>query len=326
MSESILVPFSVSPKALGDGKSFELDAAHHRRLVETWRDTGVLVLPGDNLLTSELLIAVKRLSGDARKAWEIALRAVESRRLRLVYESELEPLAQQDEAALPAGCSHHAQVLALDPRTVKTLRARMAGRVEVASIDVVDQCDAFVQSRRLARESVKRYDPVRETWDARVAPLMRYARSRVALIDRYAVSSAWESRDKSGSYAKTGLARFLRDVGRLADRIDVQMFAADPDRDPGLVARELRACADEVLGPRRKRIRAYTVPARHFKAEVHYRCILVDATTCLCLDFGIQAFHGQTVGKKCDVKLSHPDSVVGGDIDNLRRVSDQELV
>ncbi len=318
MSASVLVPFSIDPGALSEHKGKPSWPAHLRRVLETWRENGVLMLPESEINASSLLSAVKGLSGDSRRLWELALVQGKFR----IAVGQADAVAA---SGLPDGVSPLARVIAIRESLAVDAIRRTHEEQEVATLDVVDQCTAFGVARKLGRDSLQEGANVRDEWEARVKPLLSYAQRRITLVDRYAVSSAWDHR-RRGAFAETGLGRFLKDAAGNGNGASIEFFAADADRRAGTMFSELWACADQVLGANRRRIRAFRVPDDVWKRHVHYRGLLVDDNTCLKLDYGIQAFDNAVVGKLCDVTLGHPDSLTGGELLALRRGADQELV
>ena len=327
MSRSILVPFSIATSALEARPGLGLDPAHFRRFIQTWEQVGVLIVEDAETGPRTLWNLVKDLPQEARTTLGSALRAAADRRLRMASDRDVPNFVRTCPIEPPVGCSRRSRVMAADPEAVVRYRLQLPAGFEAVTVDLLDQSEAFRAAFALAEESVGRGADCNEAWRERVAPLIGFARQRVTLVDHYAVSQAWRKRDKNGSYALTGLARFLREAGKMPQSVAIEVIASEDKDRPGTIASDLRDCVDEVLGRRRQRVVQLVAPdAYRFRGAVHYRCILVDSATALMLDYGIEAFTGMRVSKTLQLKLAHPKSVVRSDVDELRRAATPLLI
>ncbi len=319
MSGSSLVPFSVSHSVLDPRVAGSLHPGHYRRLVNLWRDVGVLVLRDGEQGTGRLAALVRDLPQEARKIMGEALVAQAQGLLRARSENAVPVTFKTCPVDVPDGCSRRALVHAADRETATRFGGLPTG-FEAVALEVLDQACAFESALALTAEPVRARGAVDEAWAERVVPVLAFATRRITLVDHYAVSRAWSHRHDTGRWEKSGLWRFLREAAKHKGSVDVEVIAGEDNEHPGRMLDGLRECADEVGGrSRRWKVNAFFPQSHRFKAAVHYRCVLVDANTCLLIDSGIEAFTGDKIKRTVPTRLVPPDVAIRDDIDDLKR-------
>ncbi len=319
MSASILVPFSISRSVLERKGAEAMDPAHYRRLVALWSHVGVLMVSDAQAAMSELAELVRELPQESRKVLCEALVALDQRRLRMCDDATAPATIKTCPVAVPDGCSRRAYVHAADARTAQLFRATLPAGFEAVALDVLDQSEAFTNAVTLASQPLPKASDVAAAWSSRVAPLIAHARQRVTLVDHYAVGAA--RRRRTGSrWEKTGLGRFLKEAAKHKGQVSIEVITADDTDAPGSAPAAIRECAEEIGGrSRRWKVDVFCPMSQRFKGAVHYRGIFVDATSCLLLDYGVEAFNGDSLSRTMVMQLRSPDASLRSDIDDLRR-------
>ncbi len=319
MSASILVPFSLSRSILERKSAEAMDPAHYRRLVALWRHVGVLMVSDAQAAMSELAELIKGLPQESRKILCEALVALDQRRLRMCDDATAPATIKTCPVAVPDGCSRRAYVHAADAKTAQLFRATLPAGFEAVSLDVLDQSEAFVNAVTLASQPLPRATEAAAAWSSRVAPVIAHARQRVTLVDHYAVAGAGRRRVGTG-WEKAGLGRFLREAGKLKGQVSIEVITADDTDAPGAAPAAIRECADALGGrSRRWKVDVYCPMPQRFKGAVHYRGIFVDATSCLLLDYGVEAFNGDSLTRTTVLQLRQPEASLRADVEELRR-------
>lgn len=247
MSGGVLVPFSLAAGAMGPGVPASA-APHHERLLRLWRQVGILVVPEPEIARSSLLSAVQQLPVGVRHLWMTALtQAAKDGSLRLFSECQLQDHFPQCPCAVPAGCSKHSVVFAVDRQSCARVAGGLPSGFEATTIDEADQTRAFAAALDMSSATVERLTPTSKLWDAHVSPMFAVARKRVVIVDRYALASVLRYRDRKRTFKGSGLARLLAAVRLLSRNVQVELiFGEDKDR-PGSVMAGLRAAVESTL-------------------------------------------------------------------------------
>jgi len=105
------------------------------------------------------------------------------------------------------------------------------------------------------------------------------------------------------------------------------VIAGQETGSPSAVLEDLRECVNEVGGrTRRWKVSAIVPQSYRFKEAVHYRSILVDSTSCLLHDGGIEGFDGEKLKRTLPTQLLHPGGPIASDIDDLSRSAKPRVI
>src|SRR5262245_51242317 len=153
----MIVPFAIDPDALlMEGRDLAERMAAHQRVLEAWRDVGVLVHAGPDVAHSELDSAIRALPQHVRKLWQ---EAVLHQRVRPAGDG-WRPLCQlmsADEAAslrseIEVGCLDDTRAFCLSV-PVEEISLLVDGRgPELCRFGLADRAERFVTARRRAGE------------------------------------------------------------------------------------------------------------------------------------------------------------------------------
>jgi hypothetical protein len=298
----VIVRFGVTARSIDmPDLTMSEQLAVHARILETWREVGVLALPRLAASSDGITQAVRSLPQHARKLWQEALKT--QRQCAVDSIENLERANTIDELSslrgvLDLGCVGQAAWVRLCQRQEQISALAGPSGPEVCSFRLADQAEAFKRGHAQAREPIEADADVRAVWNTRFAEHVPFSGGHVTVVDRYALSSHTLRRD-----GKSGLAFVLNALARAGVRA-VTLFSAvngSRDRRPLTDLELIRGATDGVnrVGQQPFTVQLFLGHDHDFARFQHARYVRFGQTVCR-LDTGLAVFNGDRVFARCE--------------------------
>ncbi|CAM5185548.1 hypothetical protein CDEN61S_02039 [Castellaniella denitrificans] len=296
----MLVKFSVDPDALQPSThEISLLVSLHRRVLESWRDLGLLIHPGMKLNDSPLLKCIDELPVALRQLWKAAFKG--NKRLPSnclawdgTFNNSQEPV-QEIFSEIQLALLESARVTLLTNIDDDAHSGFFSSsRVEICRFHAMEDAVQIKAARSLRQLGVKAEANAAKAWNERYRDWLQVA-DNVVLVDRYCI----EDYCRSASYKeKPGLARMLEGVRRRGRKAqaNVLIYAAKPKEES-----DFKAWKDDLknyCGEGIREITIYIATSETFGRLAHHRYMRCDYSI-FGMDRGIGAFSGEKIRSDC---------------------------
>lgn len=296
----MLVKFSVDPDALQPSThEISLLVSLHRRVLESWRDVGLLIHPGMKLNDSPLLKCINELPVALRQLWKTALKV--NKRLPshcLAWDGTFnnsQETVQEIFSEIQLALLESARVTLLTNIDDDSHSGFCpSSRVEVCRFHAVEDAIKIREARSLRQLGVKKGANAEKEWNERYHDWLQVA-DNVVLVDRYCI----EDYCRSLSYKeKPGLTRMLERVRRRGRKAqaNVLIYAAKPKDESDF--KEWMNDLKNYCGEGIREITIYIATSETFGKLAHHRYMRCDYSI-FGMDRGIGAFSGEKIRSDC---------------------------
>ena len=296
----MLVRFAVDATALICVSDSASDLATHRRVLRLWSRCGVLVRSGRESGGDGLGAIIKRLPLSLRKLWEEALtrERVAGADFKDLHDVSREADLRELSKAVDLACFSETVAGGLGLTNVISRRPHF-GSPEICRFSLADESECFQSALKLADAPIREGVLVSDVWRERFATLADATRKAVVVVDRYAVKSHIERRDRA-----SGLRRLLTELQRNPTGIVLTLFSVFPPGETLALDRLVEELKEVTQGAGVRRVDLFTTNQdAMFGRTAHNRYIRFDRAVCH-LDVGIEVLGGLRVFRNCNFRLS----------------------
>lgn len=234
------VPLKIDDKIFAYNKSWgSLEFLQkHKNILETWRQSGVLIYAGKDLkdcaLVKSLAKHAKRLPCDVRKLWQDAiLRYPRLRSTDTAWSGEISLNFSSLGPEAPSILVVDDDKAASEFGVIGFSEFFDSGNIEVVRMSACEQSVLLQRDKALSGKSIKKGESFQQIWDSRFKWLVAAENtSQIFICDRYALTNSpvW-AKDKYHSKRVSGLERFLLQVANTATTYKyISLITAWPDR------------------------------------------------------------------------------------------------
>lgn len=298
----MIVYFAIDTDALERSSSdLVSQLAAHSRIISLWRDVGVLVYDGSNLIESEFVAAVNQLPQPLKVRWQQALKhqrklAAGKGQVRLCTMTEPNELVSL-QGRVDVACLEETRALCLGlPEGNTSIRCKHSG-LELCRFDVADQCESFKNARELSLADIVKGKKIDALWRERFDRLASLCHTGVTVVDRYAMDS---HRNRNDGYS--GLRKLLVELDRKSRGIGVYIYSAVQVVSHNDLVSSLESLVKSLNGTGIRNVTLYLGDDREFGRIAHHRYLRFDDAIC-DIDVGLEVFAGESVYRNCIFKL-----------------------
>lgn len=270
----MIVPFVVDPNALVENSdvSHHADLAKCERIIELWRDHGVLILPGPSSEKNELLRVVGQLPVRFRNRWQKALKKQRLKGIGGIDASHLLASLQT-----VSGLSSKCEVICVSDTVASHFllpndrqSSEPAGtNLEISRYGSFDLSEKLKKARELSTARIIAGTATQQVWQERFALITSMSR-HITVVDRYSLENCY----RYGS--ASGLSTLLNSLAVDQAKHSVTVLAASfdiPESDLGNAVKALRSNWGGVQS-----LEIYVIPDTRYRRLQHDRYIRCDDT------------------------------------------------
>ena len=323
--------FAIDPEALGSdldtGRVDTATRAAHERVIDCWRDYGILVTKGPYGKNSPLIKVVQSLPEELRIIWEKAFK-----KNRIVDGGPnwaglggVQDLRDLEQAG------KFVDVACFSPKKAQTLLGMGMDQwsmfphsnLEVCLFGYLDRSKAFQSSKETAHCSLEKGTLVKTVWRRHFASLERLYTS-VCLIDRYAVASHHYC--KYIARITSGLEFLINKLGRGSRPHELTIVTGTTDQCSEQTAKNLlKQLAGRPQYEQLKEVVLFLADDTLFSTLVHYRSLRFGRIFCQ-LDTGIEVLEGQQVKRTCNFHVMDQTGALDREEDIIKKATLMDVI